>query len=355
MSAACDDKVAKKPNVLVSPFLEFPHLERFADAPFFDKNGTLIKSPGYHKDSGVYLRQFLRFSLPEIPPSPTDEQIFKACNDINEDVFHDFPFEGDDGGDASRAHAWCLLLSPFVRELIDGNTPCHLLTKPTPGTGATKLVEMITLLASGQKASIQTETTNRDEQRKEILSFLLGGETYHFTDNVNRHIEGSVLASILTSGFFMGRILGRSQNARIPVKATFIIAGNNPEVSDEISRRCLPILLDTGLDDPTKGRTFVHDDLEAWVTANRANLVASVLTIVQGWVARGKPKWKGQRLASFEIVVGSHGRYPGGRRYQRIPWQFGAGPRRRESRDGRAEGVLWSLVGHQQGRIAEDR
>jgi hypothetical protein len=298
VSASCDDKVAS--DVLVSPFLTFPHLERFADAPFFAKDGTLIKSPGYHKDSGVYLRPTPGFALPEILDDPTDDQIAEARKYIEENVFHDFPFEGDDGGSASRAHAWCLLLSASVREMIDGNTPCHLLTKPTPGTGATKLVEAITLLASGQKASIQTETPNRDEQRKELLSFLLGGETYHFTDNVNRRIEGSVLASILTSGFFMGRILGRSQNARIPVKATFIIAGNNPEVSDEISRRCLPILLDTGLDDPTKGRTFVHDDLEAWVAANRAKLVASVLTIVQGWVARGKPKWKGQRLASFE-------------------------------------------------------
>ena len=43
------------------------------------------------------------------------------------------------------------MLLPFVRELIDGPTPLHLIEKPTPGTGGTLLATVAALYTFFQR------------------------------------------------------------------------------------------------------------------------------------------------------------------------------------------------------------
>ncbi len=76
-------------------------------------------------------------------------------------------------------------------------------------------------------------------------------------------------------------------------------AANNGSFSHELMRRFVPIRLDAGLPDPTRGRTFRHQNLEQWILENRHKLVWACHIIIQNWIAKGKPKGK-ENLASFE-------------------------------------------------------
>jgi putative DNA primase/helicase len=75
---------------------------------------------------------------------PTKDEIRFALEQICEPL-QDFPFVED----ADRAHTIALFLLPFVRELIEGPTPLHLIHKPAPGTGGSLLAQAINLAATG--------------------------------------------------------------------------------------------------------------------------------------------------------------------------------------------------------------
>lgn len=296
------------PHDIVSDILtyrghRFPRLERMSRVPFFTPSGELICEKGYNEETGVYYAPTPGFVLPSITDDPSDEDIRKAIALVNENLFEGFPFDDQDGttgGTSSRAHAWCLLLERFIREMIDGFCPIHFVVKPEAGTGASLFIDAITAIPLGEPAAPQVEKKDIEEQRKNFTSFLTTGGEFFRLDNLNFRLAGSVLALAATSREWEDRLLSTNTLARFLIRNGFIAAGNNTQVSDEISRRCLPIRLDAKRN-PKKGRKFKHKNLMAWVMANRADLVAAVLTVVKAWIAKGKPAWSGgQALASYE-------------------------------------------------------
>ena len=88
--------------------------------------------------------------------------------DLLDDLLGDFPFIGE----AERAHALALLLLSFVRPMISGPTPLHLIEKPAPGTGATLMVDAISIVATGTSASVMVEGRDEDEWRKRLTAKL---------------------------------------------------------------------------------------------------------------------------------------------------------------------------------------
>lgn len=296
------------PHDIVSDILtyrghRFPRLERMSRVPFFTPSGELICEKGYNEETGVYYAPTQGFVLPSIPDDPSDEDIRKAIALVDGDLFEGFPFDDQDGttgGKSSLAHAWCLLLERFVREMIDGFCPIHFVVKPEAGTGASLFVDAVTAIPLGEPAAPQVEKKDLEEQRKSFTSFLTTGGEFFRLDNLNFRLAGSVLALAATSREWEDRLLSTNTLARFVIRNGFIAAGNNTQASNEISRRCLPIRLDAKRN-PKKGRKFKHKNLMAWVMDNRADLVAAVLTIIKAWIAKGKPAWSGgQALASYE-------------------------------------------------------
>jgi len=84
-------------------------------------------------------------------------------------------------------------------------------------------------------------------------------------------------------------------------RATWIVTGNNLQFSNEVSRRTIHIRMDARMERPWKRpeTDFKHPALREWVVENRACLVWAVLTLVQNWIAQGRPKGR-TRLGSFE-------------------------------------------------------
>ncbi len=65
-----------------------------------------------------------------------------------------------------------ILLLGFLRGMIDGPTPLHLIEKPTPGTGATLMVDAMARILTGAGASVMTEGRDDEEWRKRVTAKL---------------------------------------------------------------------------------------------------------------------------------------------------------------------------------------
>jgi hypothetical protein len=126
---------------------------------------------------------------------------------------------------------------------------------------------------------------------------LLGGASIIVLDNVTA-IRSPNLAVALRTTSWRGRVLGRSQMVTLPNTATWIATGNNPELSDEIARRAVPIRLDCGLEHPEERATFTHR-LPEWALEHRAELVSACLSLVQAYLEAGRPR-STQTLGGFE-------------------------------------------------------
>ena len=83
--------------------------------------------------------------------------------------------------------------------------------------------------------------------------------------------------------------------------------GNNLSFSQEIARRVIPCRLDlsrhaAGLryaEEPWRRTGFRHPHLLAWAQQNRSQLVWAALTLIQAWIAAGRPVGS-RTLGSFE-------------------------------------------------------
>lgn len=261
------DKVVR--DVLATPDMPLPVLTRVVGTPIFTADGTLETAGGYQPTSRTYYTPASGFKVPAVPERPTRDDIAKAKHGLLDHLLTDFPFVGD----AERATAVALLLLPFARELIDGPTPLHLFEKPSPGTGATLLVDMLAHPATGAPIATMSEGQDEDEWRKRITAKLMTGPSFVCIDNLRRRLDSASVSAAITSPRWEDRILGRSEITSLPIRCGWIATGNNRAVSSEIARRTVRCRLDAKVDRPWLREQFKHRDLRGWVRRHRGRLV----------------------------------------------------------------------------------
>jgi len=297
-SIGCPGDVAG--HLLSDPELALPALAGIVDAPFFDENGNLVRTPGYHAESYTFYHPRPGFEVPPVSPNPSSEEIVRATRLLMEDIDGDFPFSDSTANSrSSKAHAVALKLEPFVRQLIKGVTPIYLIQKPTPGTGATLFVNAFAQVAFGAAAVPQAEVHNPDELRKNLTATLMSGTALYWIDNVHHKVDNASLALATTTEVWKDRVLGHSKTVVLPVRCTWIISGNNVQLSSELARRAVLIRLDANVERPTERKDFRHPNLLGFVRVNRGELVWACLTLTQAWIAVGTPAGD-EILASYE-------------------------------------------------------
>jgi putative DNA primase/helicase len=181
-------------DMLAEPNPPLPALRRIIEAPMFAKDGELIITPGYHSAAEVYYSPRVNFAVTSIPEQPSAQEI-EAARNLMSDVLIDFPFVSVQ----ERANAFGLMVLPFVRDLIDGSTPLHLIDKPSPGTGASLLAEILIYPSIGRPLPVLTEAREDDEWRKRITAMLITGPGAILIDNIRKPLESSALASAITA------------------------------------------------------------------------------------------------------------------------------------------------------------
>ena len=289
-------------DMLARPEPPLPVLTRIIASPVFAPDGSLELEPGYHAASQTYFAPAQGFAIPPVSKHPGRDEIDRAKALILTELLSDFPFAAE----ADRSHALALALLPFARDLINGSTPLHLIEKPTPGTGGSLLAGILAFPFLGRPLSTLTEGKEEDEWRKRITAKLKEGPAVLLIDNVRRRLESSALSAAITSPIWEDRILGQSDMIRIPVRCVWMATGNNPSLSSEMSRRTIRIRMDARVDRPWLREEFRHPELVEWVSLHRSELVWACLTLIQTWIAAGRPKGAA-RLGMFEqwaMVIG---------------------------------------------------
>ncbi|HVG96274.1 MAG TPA: hypothetical protein VNK05_05220 [Chloroflexota bacterium] len=286
-------------DLLATPDAPLPPLTRVVAAPVFAPDGEVVTAPGYHAASRTYYAPRPGAApVPPVPAAPAAADVARAKALLLDELLVDFPFTGA----SERAHAVALLLLPFLRGMIDGPTPLHLIEKPTVGTGATLLAEALVYPAAGAKPAPMVEGRDDEEWRKRLTATLRESPAAVLIDNLRRKLDTPALAAALTApDAWADRLLGTSETVHLPVRCAWIATGNNPALSDELARRAVRIRLDAQVEQPhlREPKAFKHGDLSGWAAAHRHELVWAALVLGRAWVAQGRPP--GARvLGSFE-------------------------------------------------------
>jgi len=298
----CHGKVRAKPQVavvrdmLATPEPPLPVLTRITEIPVFAADGTLQTQPGYYEASRTYYAPQDGFTIDEVPANPTLKEIEQAKTLILDELLGDFPFVEE----GSRAHAVSLFLLPFVRSLISGPTPLHLIEAPIPGSGKGLLSDVLLGPAVGRRIAVMAQARDGDEWRKRITANLMGTPEVILIDNVTVPLDSGELSSALTAETWRDRILGKSQTIELLVRCIWVATANNPELSTEMVRRSIRIRLDPKCPQPWTLDNFKHSDLRGWAQEQRAALVWSGLLIIRAWISQSRPLLQDKLLGSFE-------------------------------------------------------
>ncbi len=175
-------------------------------------------------------------------------------------------------GRSSQAYAFSALLLPFVRQMIDGPTPLHVIdARSGPGSGKGLMADAIAKIFTGKTAKVMAAGRDDDEWRKRITAQLLEGSPLINIDNISKTLDSAALSAVLTAEIWEDRLLGRSEIVRTPVECVWTATGNNVETSREMARRMVKIIIDAKVERPylRKPENFKHPDLLGWIEENR--------------------------------------------------------------------------------------
>lgn len=284
-------------DMLVALGPGLPLLDGVVVTPVFGRGGQLIQAHGYHPGERLWHEPDPALSVPPIAEHPGLGEIAAARSLLLDELLVDFPMAAP----SDRAHILAALLLPFVRRLIEGPTPLHLLEAPSAGSGKGLLANVISTIVTGRAAPGQVLSAKDDEARKQLTAEMVRGRPLILIDNVSEKLvlDSPALASIVTATLWTDRVLGLSQMVTAPNQALWLMTGNNPRLSMELARRCVRVRLQPQVDRPWLRGGFRHDPLLKWVGQQRGELMRAILTLIQAWVVAGQPRGQ-KRLGSFE-------------------------------------------------------
>jgi len=301
---AKDDKVPVPPPLdIVRDCLslgdwQFPPLLGITEAPVIRPDGTVITKLGYDSLTNLYYFPSPKLVMPDIPDNPSYNDI-KAAIQLALEPICDFPFDSE----ASQANAIATMFTPILRPMINAPAPLSIFDKPQAGTGATKLAEVISLIATGRITGMLPPPKNDEEWQKIITVQLLKGQPLMVIDNFEAKLESASLGTLLTADTWRGRILGRSDEINIINRLTIIATGNNIKLGGDLPRRCIWVRMDAKMARPWLRdlSSFKHTRLIQWVSESRGAILAAILTIVRAWVVAGMSEAQGlPNLGGYE-------------------------------------------------------
>ena len=279
--------------------LPYPPLRALVELPILRADGSVSTTAGYDLQTRRYYAPSRDAAqVPDVPDSPTADELQRAHALISEELLGDFPFVDE----ASRANALALILTPMLALLIGepAFVPLYLVDATQQGSGKTWLVHLVSVLATGRPAPMMALPDTDDELRKQITSALVEGAQLMAYDNVERRIDSEHLARALTSPVWKDRLLGVNKTVEVPINALWVATGNNLALGGDLGRRCVLIRLDPKTSRPWRDRSFRHQDLLGWAVQNRGKLVWSLLVMVRSWIAAGRPTGHVATLAGFD-------------------------------------------------------
>jgi hypothetical protein len=234
-------------------------------------------------------------SFPPVHPEVNIDDADAALTTLLE-VVCDFPFESEE-----HKAAWlAALLTPLARFAFAGPSPLFLADANVRGAGKGLLIQTMAHIALGRALAANGYAHDSDEMRKKITALAIAGDRMILLDNLEGLFGNDALDRALTTTRWKDRILGKSEEVELPLIPAWYATGNNVQVAADTLRRIIHVRLDC-LDEHPEDRTgFKHDDLLAWIAANRGRLFCAALTILSAYLRSGRPSQNLKPFGSFE-------------------------------------------------------
>ena len=282
-------------------YATLPQAPEIIYTPIFTRDGSLVVQPGYYEELGLLMPD-TGFEF-DVPYNPTEDEAYAAMDFLRYELLCDFPFldfdvEGNERREPSEANALAMIITPFMRRMINGCTPVFFIAKPTPGTGGTLLGRVPMLIFDGADSAPMRYTQNEEEMQKGLLAAIIETRSHLFFDDVKDFNNRSLLQSI-TALEIGGRLLGSTRNLKRPNVFNWVATGNNPLIGSEMERRLCWVRLNRKVAD-IQSIKFTHDDLPGWIAQNRSKIVSAILTVIQYWIDCGQPMFMDRKRVSFE-------------------------------------------------------
>lgn len=273
---------------------ELPFILGVVTTPTLRQDGSLIDKPGYDQRSGIVYDP-MTFTFPPIPENPTKEDAIEALALLKRPLAS-FPFLNP----ASHSVALSGILTALVRRTLP-TAPMHAFSAPTAGSGKSILVDVASVIATGERASVTS--TGRDglsgdvELEKRLAASMLSGDAVLSIDNLETPLGGELLCQLLTQTSVKLRVLGKSTNVDTPIATTFFATGNNLSVIGDLTRRVLISTLDVQDERPEMRKFDFHP--VSMVREFRGDFVRAALIIMRAYIL-SKERVSLTALGSFE-------------------------------------------------------
>ncbi|HEX3643714.1 MAG TPA: hypothetical protein VHV10_20685 [Ktedonobacteraceae bacterium] len=265
----------------------FKQLEAIVETPVIRPDGTILQKPGYDELTKLYYAPHKDMHACTVPERPSEEEVQNA-RAVLEDIIIEFPFVDQ----SDMANMLALMITPIIRPAIKRHVPLALLDAPKQASGKGLLADVVSIVATGEPASILTAPGNDEEWRKEITSILMKGSTIIAIDNLPGRLQSSKLDAVLTADWWTDRLLGGNTMVRVRQRAVWLATGNNIKVGGDLARRCYRIRIDPKMSKPWTRAGFKYEDLATHCSEHRSQIIAAILTLVRAWFVAGCPQDK---------------------------------------------------------------
>lgn len=279
-----DWKQCPFPQVMARELVDLGHynhlpvLSGITEVPTLRPNGTVLSTPGYDRVTGLYFDP-RGVKFPPVPAHPTREDALHALSILRR-PFKDFAFAQPHHESVALAG----LLTACNKRAVP-IAPLFAITAPKQGSGKSLLVDAISIISSGNVASVLAQSDDESENEKRIGATLMRGARIVSFDNMEHALCGSFLNQCLTQEVVQHRPLGISKTLDIPNTATFFATGNNLRVDGDMVRRTLLCEIDPDCEKPYE-RDFGYD-LKEYCVTHRADISVAGLILLRAFLASG--------------------------------------------------------------------
>jgi hypothetical protein len=254
--------------------------------------GGIVSIDGYDASS-----RYLLCDLPEIelPEHPSQDDARAAAEELLA-LVDQFPIENE----AGRSSWLAGVLTIIARPSISGPVPAILADAPTPGSGKTLLMQLISAIVTGDRAQVQAAPSDNSEWHRALLAIALGGEPITLFDNLKGKVDSGAFESVLTSTSLSDRKVRSSENVRVSVQTQFLITGNNASITIDLARRCLHCRIVPSSERPELQTGFKIPRLIEYAQMQRSRLLRCALVILHAYRCAGRPPVTMRPMGGFE-------------------------------------------------------
>jgi hypothetical protein len=278
-----------------------------ANLPIVLPDGSLAAGPGLDRRLGVVFRVTPR--LRELLPAPKDCTRF-AVADAMRFLTHEWLCDV-----ATDYQGRCILIAcalTIIERALLPERPGFFITAGQRGGGKTTALHMLSTGVLGHRAAAAAWSPNDEERRKALFSYLAEGIPLLCWDNLPRGavISCASIEKALTADIYSDRILGVSENRRVPAFTVQAFTGNNIVPRGDMASRVLDARLSSDRPDP-ENRKFEHPDPVGWTEANRGRILKALYTLLLGNPRRRelRPSPAPSRFKQWWNLVGSSVEY----------------------------------------------